>query len=400
MEERLEYRLYCMRGDLEKLKYDYEMEYRKIDWMNRRTDMYRSRMKISGQVIITTILVMIALFWGNRRLQSDGGNLALSLIKETVAFIMVVADILLVLLVVLPWLFALLKNLRLYLKSGNGYGSHLYSVIRGKDNQLERKAVEANIYVMSNKIIQMEFEIEQLAQQVGEKRQKEAAFMGEGADGITGKFAETGTGMLGADSRVNYEEEDIKNKSCAEIQSHLYYLEGIERNLQKQYDREYSITCQIEDQYARPEHYIRKAVVMFCCGLGGVLISSAIKVINLITIHNKVIFYGSPILGIGFVFVLVLPSGFMIVKELIMRYINSEKFWGKEYVDQIKNVSKSAKQVENEKTLTEVSKKLARVQAEKQELEELLQKKLESEGISGNEKISINGMESVIWKEE
>lgn len=351
MEERLEYQLYCMQGDLERLKYDYEMEYRKIDWMNHRAKMYFSRMKMSGGVVLTALAIILVSFAG----QSAGIMSIAGIIGEVFAAIVLLVDILLLLLVVLPWSFAFLKNFRMYLRGSNGQGNHLYSMITGKDYQKERREAEENVYVMSNKIIQMEFEIEQMMEQIDKSKEK----------------CESEEKPL----EENYEEEELQHKSSAEIRKHLYYLEDIEGNLQKQYDREYSITRQIENKNARPEHYIRKAVIMICCGLGGTLISSAIKVINLSTIHNHVIMYAAPILGMGCIFGLVLPSSFMIVKELIMRYVNSDKFIGKEYVDQVKNVSMSAEQMENEKALTEISQKLARIQAEKEELEELLQQK-------------------------
>lgn len=382
MEERLEYRLYIMQGDLEKLKYDYEMEYRKIDWMNHRADMNLSRVKTSGQVIITTIFVMMAIYWVfvvKNELPGRADEYVFALLGGLVRDIAIFTDILILLFVILPWSFALLKNFRMYLKSSDGYGSHLYSMIRKKDYQKDRREAETNICAMSNRIIQMEFEIEQLAQQIEQNQKNEAVSIKKPVDSMFGECIGNHLDMMGADSGVNYEEEDIKCKSSAEIQSYLYHLESIERNLQKKYDREYSITRQIEERNAGQEHSIRKAVIMFCCGLGGVLISSAIKSINLMTIRNNVIIYGAPILGVICVLAFVLPSALIVGKELISRYMNSEKFIGKEYIDKIKEVSMSAEQVENEKALTEVSQKLARIQAEKEALEEVLRKKLENE---------------------
>lgn len=390
MEERLEYRLYIMQGDLEKLKYDYEMEYRKIDWMNHRANMNLSKVKTSGQVIITTILVMMAIYWVfvvKNGLQGSAGNYVFALLGGLMRDVAIFADILILLFVILPWSFALLKNFRMYLKSSDGYGSHLYSMIRKKDYQKDRRETETNIYAMSNRIIQMEFEIEQLVQQI--EQQNKAVSIKEPTEGMFGKCIENHLDMMGADGSVNYEEEDIKYKSSVEIQSHLYHLESIERNLQKQYDREYSITRQIEERNTGQEHSIRKAVVMFCCGLGGVLISSAIKSINLITIRNNVIIYGAPILGVICVLVFVLPSAFIVGKELIFRYMNSEEFIGKEYIDKIKKASMSVEQVENEKALTEVSQKLARIQAEKEALEGVLREKLENEQKGSNLKTDL-----------
>ena len=382
MEERLEYRLYLMQGDLEKLKYDYEMEYRKIDWMNRRTDMYLSRVKISGQVIITAILAMIAIYWvfvTRNDLLGGFGNPIFVLIGKAMAYVAIFANLLILFFLILPWSFAMLKNFRMYLKSSNGYGSHLYAMMKGKDYQKERREAEENVYAMSNRIIQMEFEIEQLTQQVEEKQKKEAETTKRQINRSFEKAAGTVIGQLETSETINYEAEDIKQKSSEEIQRHLYHLESIEGNLQKQYDREYGITQKIENKNAAQGHNIRKAVLMFCCGLGGVLISGAVKMINLTMLHNTVFTYGAPILGAGFVVILVLPSAFIVGKELISRYINSEKFIGKEYVDKVKEMSMTTEQMENEKALTEISKKIARIQAEREELEEVLRRKLESE---------------------
>ena len=378
MEERLEYRLYCMQGDLERLKYDYKMEYRKIDWMNARADMYLSRVKISCQVIMIAIMVIIALHWGF----VWGGleQYVFVLIREWLACVVTLVNILILLLVVLPWLLTLMKNLREYLKNSNKYGNHIYSMIRKKDYQKERKELEANVAAMSNKMIQMEFEIEQLTQQVIEKQEKEGVSVKGQTDEMFEQYAEYNTDRWGQeDCGTDYEKEEIKYKSCEEIQRHLYHLENIERNLQKQYDREYSITQQIEDKNTRPEHYIRKSVIMFFCGLGGLLVFSLIKIINLKIIHNDVMMYATPILGIACVFVFVMPAAFMIIKELLMRYMNKDKFIGKEYMNQMKEAAMSSEQAQNEKALTEISQKLVRIQLEKEDLKELLQEKLQYE---------------------
>lgn len=418
MEERMEYRLYMMQGDLEKLKYDYEMEYRKIDWMNRRAKMKLSQVKTSGQVIATAILSIMAIDWvfieKNTMLYSFQPMLKAA--GEVVAYLSLLAEGMISLFVVVPFLFALIKDFVKYLKIGNGYASHLYSIVWGKDFQQERKEAEENVYAMSNRIIRLEMEIEQLAQQVMEQQpsvteQKNEMFANhiDALDANNHAFANYAdvldadnhafanyadnrafanhadnhvftnyTDTIGVGTHINYEEADMKNKSSAEIQSHLYYLEGIERNLQKQYDREYSITKTPENDNTEQGNNIRTAVMMFCCGLGGALISSAVKLINISTIQNTALMYGAQIFGASCVLLLVLPAAFIIAKKLIWYYINSEKFIGKKYVDKMKDISRTTEQVESEKALMEISKKLAHIQAEKEKLKEVLRERAEA----------------------
>lgn len=383
MEERLEYRLYMMQGDLEKLKYDYEMEYRKIDWMNRRAKMKLSQVKTSGQVIATAVLSIMAIDWvfieKNTMLYSFQPMLKAA--GEVVAYLSLLAEGMISLFVVVPFLFALIKDFFKYLKIGNGYASHLYSIVWGKDFQQERKEAEENVYAMSNRIIRLEMEIEQLAQQVMEQQPSVTEHKNEMfANHIDALDANNHTFANHADAldegtHINYEEADMKNKSSAEIQSHLYYLEGIERNLQKQYDREYSITRTPENDNTKQGNNIRTAVMMFCCGLGGALISSAVKLINISTIQNTALMYVAQIFGASCVLLLVLPAAFIIAKNLIGYYINSEKFIGKKYVDKMKDISRTTEQIESEKALMEISKKLAHIQAEREKLEEVLRER-------------------------
>lgn len=386
MEERLEYRLYMMQGDLEKLKYDYEMEYRKIDWMNRRAKMKLSQVKISSQVIATAILSIMAIDWvfieKNAMLYSF--HPVLKVTGAAVAYISLLAEGMISLFVVVPFLFALIKDFVKYLKIGNGYASHLYSIVWGKDFQQERKEAEENVCAMSNRIIRLELEIEQLAQQVMEQQPSVTEHKNEMfANYIDALDAENHVFVNRADAldegnHINYEEADMKDKSSAEIQSHLYYLEGIERNLQKQYDREYSITRTPENDNTKQGNNIRTAVMMFCCGLGGALISSAVKLINISTIQNTALMYGAQIFGASCVLLLVLPAAFIIAKNLIRYYINSETFIGKKYVDKMKDISRTTEQVESEKALMEISKKLAHIQAEREKLEEVLRERTET----------------------
>ena len=383
MEERLEYRLYMMQGDLEKLKYDYEMEYRKIEWMNRRAKMKLSQVKTSGQVIATAVLSIMAIDWvfieKNTMLYSFQPMLKAA--GEVVAYLSLLAEGMISLFVVVPFLFALIKDFFKYLKIGNGYASHLYSIVWGKDFQQERKEAEENVYAMSNRIIRLEMEIEQLAQQVMEQQPSVTEHKNEMfANHIDALDANNHTFANHADAldegtHINYEEADMKNKSSAEIQSHLYYLEGIERNLQKQYDREYSITRTPENDNTKQGNNIRTAVMMFCCGLGGALISSAVKLINISTIQNTALMYVAQIFGASCVLLLVLPAAFIIAKNLIGYYINSEKFIGKKYVDKMKDISRTTEQIESEKALMEISKKLAHIQAEREKLEEVLRER-------------------------
>lgn len=383
MEERLEYRLYIMQGDLEKLKYDYEMEYRKIEWMNRRAKMKLSQVKTSGQVIATAVLSIMAIDWvfieKNTMLYSFQPMLKAA--GEVVAYLSLLAEGMISLFVVVPFLFALIKDFFKYLKIGNGYASHLYSIVWGKDFQQERKEAEENVYAMSNRIIRLEMEIEQLAQQVMEQQPSVTEHKNEMfANHIDALDANNHTFANHADAldegtHINYEEADMKNKSSAEIQSHLYYLEGIERNLQKQYDREYSITRTPENDNTKQGNNIRTAVMMFCCGLGGALISSAVKLINISTIQNTALMYVAQIFGASCVLLLVLPAAFIIAKNLIGYYINSEKFIGKKYVDKMKDISRTTEQIESEKALMEISKKLAHIQAEREKLEEVLRER-------------------------
>lgn len=359
MEERLEYQSYLLKGELETLKFDYHSEHRKIEYANQRREWCLTRLRISGGLFLLSIILEIGVKYIIEYIEKVNFVILKGLegIFVCVMFFLVIS--------IMSWLGKFLLDVKVYIQNGDNWFARKFPLKFPEISaSKEKQMAEEKVFSITQKMMKLEFQIEKLDRQIWEKQQEQKKNLAKSTE-----------------MKIDEDSNDVKiinkvnEKTAEEIHTQIYYLEQMEQNLQARYENEYSKNQLIKARSQGDDQYIKKCLMLYIVGFAGILLSFMIKALNLHSFDNSIIRYAVSVLGIGSFVILILAASFILGKELLLRYVNSKKFIGKEYVDKIKEVSVSAEQIENEKELVEISQKISRIQLEKEKLEQLLEEK-------------------------